>query len=349
MAGTTGLSPVHVDVPGVNTPRVERKQLDRLIKPFDVINRKPKTVLIGTSRVKEGFDPDDWRDTRFWPVYNLGIDFSSPTESLAVLESLLPLVPEIETAIIEINFIHFYRPGPVRVASTPWQLAENLPDAFFSHSMLAAALSTYVQSSAYDGAYFWLYEDGQAEVVKGEISGDIANFLKNVVSPKSRSPLPDRLDKQTALFNEIDALCERFKVECLYAFFPYQPLDLTHMAQAGHWPELEASKKFFADRNGAFDFTLYNRFTDEAYKPKMSYWYDVNHFTPEVGRHIAQAMNGTPLPDTPDNFGVLVTPENLDRVLSDWTTGRDAWIQANPDYTSQIEKALDPPLPNNGS
>lgn len=75
----------------------------------------------------------------------------------------------------------------------------------------------------------------------------------------------------------------------------------------------------------------------------------MNHFTPEVGRHIAQAMNGTPLPDTPENFGVLVTPENLDRVLSDWTSGREAWIEANPDYTSQIENALGPARPDNGS
>ncbi|MBO6783692.1 MAG: hypothetical protein JJ899_10545, partial [Alphaproteobacteria bacterium] len=294
-----GTSPIGLDIEGVNTPRVERHQLDRLIKPFDVVNQKPKTLLIGTSRVKEGFDPDDWKETRFWPVYNLGIDFSSPTESLAVLRSLLPIVPEIETAIIEVNFIHFFRPGPVRVAETPLQLARRLPEAFFSNSMLAASVVTAVKNRGFENATFWLHEDGQAEVHKNAMLGDIENFLSHVVSAQSRNPLPEDLKAQADLFDEIDATCTEHNVECLYAFFPYQPLDLAHLSLAGQWESLARAKRFFAERRGAYDFTLLNRLTNEPYANRMRYWFDVNHFTPEVGRHIAAAMNGTPLTDTP--------------------------------------------------
>jgi hypothetical protein len=52
-----GISPISVTIPSINTVKIARHNNDRLVKPFDAIARRPRTVIIGTSRVKQAFRP----------------------------------------------------------------------------------------------------------------------------------------------------------------------------------------------------------------------------------------------------------------------------------------------------
>src|SRR4030081_3211092 len=68
-----GLSPIQIGIPGVNTAKVERISHDRLIKPYEALAIAPQTIIVGTSRVKQAFDPDA-APAELGRVYNAGVD-----------------------------------------------------------------------------------------------------------------------------------------------------------------------------------------------------------------------------------------------------------------------------------
>lgn len=320
--------------------RYERSRVDRLVKPLDVLRRQPKTLLIGTSRVKQGFDPDDLRGTPLWPAYNLGIDFSSPTETAALLELLLARVPSVETAIIEVNFSHFFFPGPVTVPRSGADLAESHAKAFFSWPAVKASLLTVLKNRNFPSGVDWLHPDGLKEPGVDLMLKDIDNFFDRYLGPRLVGHWDRPLDAPRALFDRIDRACRAYAVRCIYAVFPYNPLDLAHHDAAGQWPDLEKVKRFFAARDGFYDFTQFGEFSNEPYGNDMDYWIDINHFTPRVGDHIGAVINGDRLPDTPPGFGRYVTDENIDESLQDWRRGLDDWKRANGDFVARIRDRL---------
>ena len=68
-----GISPISIDIPHVNDIKSPRNNLDRFVKPYDIIRMKPNTVIIGTSRVKQTFKPALIPE-QFAPAYNAGTD-----------------------------------------------------------------------------------------------------------------------------------------------------------------------------------------------------------------------------------------------------------------------------------
>ncbi|HEY9079480.1 hypothetical protein [Magnetovibrio sp.] len=332
-----GISPFKVNIEGVNAARVERMRLDRMIKPLDVLNRKPKTLFIGTSRVKEGIDPDSFTGTRFAPVYNLGIDFSSLTESVSLLETLLPHNPQVKYVFLELNFIHFYGPGPVRVATNTRELVLDTATAAFSTDALIASISTALKNSFYFGHGYWLEDNGLVNLPPMTMMGDLENFFNSVVSKVGNLEIST---VQIDFSERISSICTRHKVQCAYVILPYQPVDLAHLKLGGGWEAIEQVKRFSMTYLPTWDFTLYNSITNEPLKEGMSYWIDVNHFTPKVGGYIAKRLLGQRAPEIPENFGVLLSPENIETTLSDWRKGRDLWLAANPDLVKRIEAGI---------
>jgi len=332
-----GVTPFKTNIDRVNRIRAERKNLDRLVKPFDVLNRKPRTLILGTSRVKEGFDPADFKGTKFAPAYNPGIDFSSLTESVALLELLLPLNPQVKYVFLELNFIHFYRPGPVRVPRNRRDLANDFMKAVFSMDAIAASARTVLENRNYFGFSFWLRDDGLVEPWSSSMLFDLENFFTRVVRKSGKFSISSL---QKKLFERISRVCRNYSVQCAYLILPYQPVDLAHLYLGGAWKALESVKRFAPHYLPTYDFTLYNDIVNETLSNNMSNWIDVNHFTMRVGGEIAQVLAGQRPKNVPSNFGLKLTSANIEDVLEQWRRGRDQWLRSRPKLVARIETGI---------
>jgi len=77
-----GISPIRIAIAGFNEWKPLRRDYDRLVKPYDVARTEPKTIFIGSSRIKQTIDPRLLAGTRFAPAYNAGINGSTDYEEL---------------------------------------------------------------------------------------------------------------------------------------------------------------------------------------------------------------------------------------------------------------------------
>ena len=334
-----GLSPLHPDLGEVNAMRLERRQLDRMIKPLEAIERQPKTLLIGTSRVRQGFDPDDFAGTAFAPVYNLGINFSSLTESIVLLDAILPFLPSVRRIVFEFNFVHYYFPAVPKNLPADWtDLLHDAATAFLSMDALAASLRTVLGNLNYFGFSLHIETDGMMVPVPNMIPGDIENFYTNVVAPGRRWTAGPQ---QREMLGRLRAICDDHGIDCIFAVLPYLPADLAYYDMIGNWPALVASKRDVMQDFPVLDLTMYNRITTEPLSGQMQYWTDVNHFTPLVGSYIADRLAGRETPEVPENFGVWLSPESFEARMAEWHDGLMAWKAANPEPLRRIRETID--------
>ena len=77
-----GISPIRIAIAGFNEWKPLRQDYDRIVKPYDVRRSHPRTIFIGSSRIKQTIDPKLFAGTRFAPAYNAGINGSADYEEL---------------------------------------------------------------------------------------------------------------------------------------------------------------------------------------------------------------------------------------------------------------------------
>src|SRR4051812_23549538 len=97
-----GISFVNIKIEGFNARTMVRTKHDRVVKLYDVLNTRPRTVILGTSRVKQGFDPAFLSSTAYAPVYNAGIDMASIAEYRRFLEAYARNNPPIKNVFLEL-------------------------------------------------------------------------------------------------------------------------------------------------------------------------------------------------------------------------------------------------------
>src|SRR6478735_249418 len=103
-----GVSPLRLNLQGINTQKPKRVDIDRLIKPYEVWRYQPRTVFLGTSRVHQSLDPAVLDGTRFAPAYNAAMPAASMDMQAAYLRQYVQLDRNLRTVIVELflpNFI----------------------------------------------------------------------------------------------------------------------------------------------------------------------------------------------------------------------------------------------------
>src|SRR5262245_58047902 len=127
-------------VSGRQAMKVKRFANDRTYKPLDLLSARPRTVVIGTSRILEGFDPRTLAGTPYGPAYNYGLPSGYVWESAAHFERYIARTPSVKHVFVE---LFLPNAGPMRAAAgTP----ELLASSFFSWSALQQSADTVWQN-----------------------------------------------------------------------------------------------------------------------------------------------------------------------------------------------------------
>jgi hypothetical protein len=105
-----GTSPIKVALPGVNTLKPSRYNIDRVIKPYEVLTRQPRTVFLGTSRIHQSIDPAVLDGTRFAPAYNASVPAAAIAENLAFLEQYIQIDRNLKHRLFRTVPLFVYRP-----------------------------------------------------------------------------------------------------------------------------------------------------------------------------------------------------------------------------------------------
>ena len=293
-----GISPIRIAIAGFNEWKPLRQDYDRIVKPYDVRRSHPRTIFIGSSRIKQTIDPKLLAGTRFAPAYNAGINGSADYEELnSYLQYYIRADQELRHVFIEAFASAMFSVEPSSRMGTPLKpmmrlgLKEYVADfgsVFFSVNGLNSAMRSAWLNRRRARDHWVLpddgsWEDGFAPVVLQTNHRSVRNVF-NFVLHNAVFHSTGRLDPRIAVAAEaMIADCQRHGVECRFFLSPLHADVLYALYHLNLWPEVEKLKRTLAALAPTFDFTRYNHLIDERTGPVV-YWPEAFPFCAGAGK-----------------------------------------------------------------
>jgi len=277
-----GISPIRIAIAGFNEWKPLRQDYDRIVKPYDVRRSHPRTIFIGSSRIKQTIDPKLFAGTRFAPAYNAGINGSADYEELnSYLQYYISADKQLRHVFIEAFASAMFSVEPSSRRGAPLKpmmqlgLKEYVADfgsVFFSVNGLNSSIrSAWLNRRS--GRDHWVlpaggsWEDGFAPVALQPNHHSVRNVF-NFVVHKAVFHSTGRLDPRVAVAAEaMIADCQRHGVECRFFLSPLHADVLYALYHLNLWPEVEKLKRTLAALAPTYDFTRYNHLINERTGP----------------------------------------------------------------------------------
>jgi hypothetical protein len=334
-----GISPLRNSIPGLNAVRTERTHNDRLVKPFDPILRPAAIILMGSSRIKEGVDPEAVARLSKLSVYNAGVDDQRMADRASLAVHYIRHVRGLKRIYIELLG---------NLNTLPGKAIRLIPKSEHVSNLLRMLLSVSAQRANLESLYTNALYRSRDGTPFAELSGffrippeaPCANCALNAFADGQwrQLDLNPHSDRLIPVLRHIREEGAQHGVQVYYFLSPMHAWFLYSSVAAGQWEALEESKRKLALLGGVRDFLRYNAYTDEyPAGRRMRYWMDAWHFTPELGELVMQAMMAPASP--PDDFGRPLDPATIEAELAAFRSERDAWIARNPDVVERYRRA----------
>jgi hypothetical protein len=305
---------------------------------------RPRTLLLGNSRMEAGLDPESplW-PASLRPVFNGGLAGSGPSTALAFLTEALARGVDPALLVVGVDVLDFLAADPdagapereARLAATDTLAARarHLAEATLSISALADAVRT-IAAQGWDGTdtltpsgFNPLFSYARFARRHGlhelfEIKrAEYALMLGRLV-PRGFDP-PEASGSFRSLIALL-ALARRHGIEVVLVAYPYHAQLLDLLRAAGLWDSLESWKRaLVAVAAGAgggvrvVDFAAYAPETMAAVPPRGDttldgalYW-ELSHFTAALGERMIGAILGRE-----EGFGVALAPGTVEAVIA---------------------------------
>lgn len=353
-------------IAGLNRVKSQTLLQTRLAKVYQIARVHPKTVLIGTSRVDMGLDPQSqvW-PASMQPVYDMGLPGMNLSGSYLALRNAVA-AGGVRSVLVMLDFEYFFFPDPppdsgalgeyarrLAVTSTgapnPLRFRQRLQDMFFStltrgavQDSVATVLAQYQSDPpdlAPDGA---TNEAGFRNAIKSD--GAQALFMQKEVEyaalatraasalSKWNGPMPN-LD----YVRRIIALCHARGIALTLAIPPYHADLLDIFANAGLWNRFEQWKSELVDvvaQGGdpsvkLWDFSGYDSYTTEDVPAAGNRGDSLRWFwePAHFKKALGDVMLRRMLDGTPADFGVELTPQTLPGQLARIRAERKDYIE----------------------
>ena len=346
-----GVSPLGISLPRFNANKYKRVDVDRLIKPIEVLQKQPKTIFLGTSRVHESLDPGRFAGTRFAPAYNASIPGSTLAEILGYLKEFSALDGELKYVFVELFFPQFVENMYGRNVSgqekSPLDLASDLTSLFFSIDALVNARLTVKLNSQGQDVGGYVNETGRYQFPPNH--NPFQNFLGFPLFMLKVSHPVIESDRNWTLaetsFSMLDKIIKfghERNIEVVFLLLPNHPVYDHFYLLNGHWGLIDWQewKRRLAKFPNVIDFSAYNEIGDEKVSEHMKYWYDPIHFSVIVGDMILSALAPAPEFAAPKNFRADLNVDTVEARLQETQEKLAAWIAANPEYLTAYRDAV---------
>lgn len=352
-------------VKGFNDIKPQQSSNARVVKPFVFLQGDYNGLVLGASRELRGMDPQSpfLRHTGY-RFYNFSLVEQRPYESEEIAKFAVGR-RSISTIVIDLDFTRYnldpallddrrpyYPKGPI----LPWALEQYLR-ASISLQGLADCYDTIVASRqaqpvaqlTVDGAERAPdYVPGLGYDYQGHFARGLAHYL-NTILPQVASVSPDWMRNgfdHTPLRDMIDLAAVQH-IRFMGFIAPDHALQMEALRRKGLWPVFERWKEelvevfhseamMHPDTNlTLWDFSGYNAMTTEPLprspheRRAMDYWDEV-HYAAGMGDRIMAALFQLPNGASDrDDFGVKLTPENIQRHLAEIRADQAAYESAH--------------------
>ncbi len=350
-----GISPFSISLPRFNANKYARVDIDRQLKPIEVLRKQPKTIFLGTSRVHESLDPGRLAGTRFAPAYNASIPGSTLAETLGYLKEFAAFDDKLTYVFIELFFPQFVENMYGRnllaqdksATDLALDLASDVTALFFSIDALVNSCLTVKDNIREKKSVSYVNGLGLFQFPANH--NPFQNFLKfppymfRGHQPLLRMARNWMLD-ETA-FDVLDKIVKfghERNIEVVFLILPNHPIYDHFYLDNGHWGlrDWQEWKRRLAIFPSVIDFSAYNETGGEKFSEHMKYWYDPIHPSVTVGDMVLSTLVPGPGLAVPQNFRVDLNVDTVDARLQETQEKLEAWIVANPEYQAAYRDAV---------
>ncbi|WP_107667513.1 hypothetical protein [Cyanothece sp. BG0011] len=325
----------------------EKIEQDRLYKTIDVINIKPEIILIGSSRVKQGLNPNHPALPKEMNPYNLGIDGSNTYEILRYLEHTYVNQPNLKTVIMGLDHYMFNDYYKLQDSFVEKRLSKthiiptDLINTLFSQDAIIASKNTITENLTEtenqkaltygDNGFFpYPYHDPN----DGNAPWRFRNTIQQYFGFHPQYKLSEaRLND----FKKIVEFCRQHNINLIVFISPAHATQWETLRVTDRWDTYEQWKRKMVEVTPVWDFSGYNSITTEPIQPVMSNYVDNSHYTPKIGDFVLNRILSHEVDQVPQDFGVLMTPENIDKHLIKIRADREKWAKMRPNEVELVE------------
>ena len=323
----------------VNNLKPEQKNTGRIYKSFDIRKIKPQIILLGSSRVEDGLSSQHPAFIKNEVnTYNLGFQAGNTYEILRYLEHTINQQPELKQVILGIDFFMFNKFLPNQNTFDEQRLSKAYPiedslNFLLSIDALNSSKNTLVTS----------WEDREQptlEQPKKQFQFWLKEFLQNQQLYGQYTLFQDRLNDLQSIVD----LCQQRNIELKIFISPTHATQYEAIAVAGLWTTFEQWKKEVVKITPVWDFATYNSVTTEAISDRMEHYIDSSHYSEETGDLVLNRVLAYDLGKVPEDFGILITKENIEVHLNNNRLARKQWrsnAEDEVELVKEIQKNLE--------
>lgn len=333
-----------IDRSGFNQQKEGVRSKIRFTKSLELPLRRPRTVLLGSSRVHDGLNPDHFSPEQK-PVYNMGVDLLRVREGLFLLRHVSANAHP-ECVIFGLDFFMFNAAERMNPSLDPELTGRRvrfldyvLP--LLSINALGDSLRTLQISRAQPNRREFLsngYRPGTYvfyRLLDYPRIHDYTNWIF-LSDEEYGTPYYGRFWEDGETYADLDefmGLCRTSGIDCRFFISPaHCTLDGEGIRLAGLWENMEDWKRrltVMAARHEVplWDFSGYNLVTTEPVRSPMANFWDSSHFTEAVGDRIIDRVAGPEGPaGRPGDFGVRLSPDSVEAHLAAVRRAREAYV-----------------------
>ena len=335
-----------------NTPKIERinahkparANLDRQIKPLEVLRDQPRTIFLGTSRVQQGFDPAVLDGTEYAPAYNASIPAGTIMENEVLLNHYFEIDPSIKHVVMEVFLYQMILGQNSAERRSIWDLTDNLMPLFFSVGALEKSLMT-----------LWVnlrgkrlpFIDARGHWIPPESYGGNSDpyvYSDSIAEIHLKIPDLNIYDSNVQALIRMKEASKKHGAKFSIIFAPNHPWDDYRLLSLGYWPRVESMYKKLSKFGEVYSASQYNYLLTEPTTDllpngeRMKYWYDPIHFNSIFGGEILRSWAGME-GNRPKDLLIKITPENVEWVLKERMEGLKNWMRDNETFVSIFDQS----------
>jgi hypothetical protein len=336
---------------GINRIKPEKRKQVRLFKAIAVSRIKPQMVFLGSSRTEFGLSTSHPVLQPFQPAYNLALPSPNMYEVRRYLEHAIAN-NQLKQVVLGIDFFmfNFFLPNTPdfnenRLEKTEITLQDTI-NSIYSIDVLLASVVTVRHNQQKPNGLDYFHPDGSRTENRDIIFGnqpmrDImrAGLQQNTFlakqNPSRRYQLSqDHLNELQTIVN----LCREHQINLKIFISPAHGTHWESIRVGGFWPVFEQWKREIVKIYPIWDFSGYNSITTEPISDDMKNYLDSSHYTQEIGKLLLNRIFQTNEEKVPRDFGILITPENVESHIQKIQQDRAVWAEKNPEVVEFVEK-----------
>jgi hypothetical protein len=336
-----GTSPLRLRIADINVLKPKRFNIDRDIKPYEVLARQPRTVFLGTSRIHQSFNPAVLDGTPYAPAYNAAVPGASIPENIAFLKQYARTDRRLKHVFFEVFLYAFIGPAP---AIPERGLADSLKE-FGSMSLAEKAVEDSWETIDYNlnsrkrppsiSRRGYAIDEQQYTPDMHFVAQNFSQFVLQATKKiggriRLYKPALDQL-------KEAQAFCDQRGIKLTFVVAPSYPWDDYRLYSTGDWSAVLDLYAALADFPHVVTFAQINELTGESVSGQMRYWFDPLHFSLALGEKMQRALVGMPI-EAPGNFIRRIDRSSLEAVLAEREAGIRAWTAAHPDFAAIFDQ-----------